>query len=89
MISQAPLSLTSLDIAQQLLEKPAGSTSPAHSQTAQTVPLADVLQGISSLRHLSCPVRITPNPLTVLRRLTARSSFAAMSPVSAHDTACS
>ena len=90
-MEQAPLSLTSLDIAPQLLKKPPDATSPADLQTTHMVPLEDVLQGICSLRRLSCPVRTT-DPL-MLQHLTAcpSSYYVAMSPKLAHDdpAACS
>ena len=55
---QAPSSLTSLDIDIDTLQKPA-----MYRRDRQYLPMADVLQGICSLRRLSCPVR-TRSPFT-------------------------
>ena len=49
---QAPSSLTSLDVDIDTLQKPA-----TYRRDRQYLPMADVLQGICSLRRLSCPVR--------------------------------
>lgn len=55
---QAPSSLTSLDVDIDKLVKP-----PKNRRNVQYLPMADVLQGICSLRRLSCPVR-TRSPFT-------------------------
>jgi hypothetical protein len=55
---QAPSSLTSLDVDIDTLQKPS-----MYRRDRQYLPMADVLQGICSLRRLSCPVR-TRSPFT-------------------------
>ena len=52
--AQAPSSLTSLDVSRWTVWEPSMWQSPVANPAT---PLAIVLQGITSLRHLSCPVR--------------------------------